>query len=94
MHAYNGEVVFRGQADVAGNNVPGLWITDRTAAGTFKLGGSGNAAAAGACRAGFLPTNLDFTLFMGRCIFKPKTPMPNRSMGRLRFIQAGRVRTR
>ena len=34
MQAYNGEVPFRGETGVAGDEVPTLWVTNGTAAGT------------------------------------------------------------
>ena len=66
---YNGEVLFRGEAGVAGDDVPGLWITNGTAAGTFEIGGAGNAGIANAYGGGLLPSNPDFTILNGVALF-------------------------
>ena len=67
---YDGEVLFRGEAGVAGDDVPGLWITNGTAAGTIEIGGAGNAGIANAYGGGLLPGNPDFTILNGVALFE------------------------
>jgi len=70
MTVYNGEVLFEGMAGVAGDDVPGLWVTNGTVAGTYELGGSANVGINNVYSGGFLLLgNPDFTPFNGITLF-------------------------
>jgi ELWxxDGT repeat protein len=77
MQVYNNEVLFRGQAGVAGDVVPGLWVTDGTAAGTTEIGGPGNIGINNAYAGGLLPGNTDFTVFNGEVLFLGRDTVGN-----------------
>jgi Ca2+-binding RTX toxin-like protein len=72
MQVYNGKVLFEGEAGLAGNETPGLWVTDGSVAGTSELGGAFNAGITGVYSGGFLPDNPDFTLFNGKVLFSAR----------------------
>jgi ELWxxDGT repeat protein len=72
MYAYNGKVLFRGAAGLAGNAKYGLWITDGTAGGTTEIGGNLNAGINGVFSGGFLPSDPDFTFFNNKVLFSAR----------------------
>jgi ELWxxDGT repeat protein len=69
MQVYDGVVLLRGEAGVAGNNVPGLWETNGTATGTVEIGGVANAGINNAFSGGLVPSDPDFTVFKGVALF-------------------------
>jgi ELWxxDGT repeat protein len=70
---FGNELLFRGEAGTGGNETPGLWVTDGTAAGTFEVGGNLNAgisyASPGGLIPGFVPGYPLFTVFNGEALF-------------------------
>ena len=80
MQVYNGEVLFRGEAGVAGDDVPGLWVTNGTAAGTFEIGGVANAGINGVSPGGLLPSDPDFTVFNGKVLFSGRDAANNQGL--------------
>jgi len=80
MVVYGNEVLFRGEAGVAGNNVPGLWVTNGTAAGTFEIGGVANAGISGISHGGLLPIDPEFTVFHGKVLFSGRDAANNQGL--------------
>lgn len=80
MMVYGNKVLFQGEAGVAGNFVPGLWVSDGTAAGTFEIGGVANIGIAGISHAGLVPTDPDFTLFNGKVLFSGRDAANNQGL--------------
>lgn len=69
--------MFRGETGVAGINVPGLWVTDGTAAGTTEIGGLKNAGISSAYSGGMLGYPPDFTLFNSGVLFQAQDKVGN-----------------
>jgi ELWxxDGT repeat protein len=80
MQVYNGMVLFQGEAGVAGDDVPGLWVTNGTAAGTFEIGGVANAGISGISPGGLLPGDPDFTVFNGKVLFSGRDAANNQGL--------------
>jgi ELWxxDGT repeat protein len=77
LQVYNNKVLFEGMAGVAGDQVPGLWVTNGTVAGTSEIGGAGNVGINGVDPNGFLVGNPDFTVFNGIVLFKAEDSAGN-----------------
>lgn len=80
MTVYGNKVLFRAEAGVAGNQVPGLWVTDGTAAGTFEIGGVANIGISNASKLGLLPSDPGFTVFQGKVLFSGRDSANNQGL--------------
>ena len=80
MVVYGNEVLFRGEAGVAGDDVPGLWVTNGTAAGTFEIGGVANIGISGISHGGMLPSDPEFTVFNGKVLFSGRDAANNQGL--------------
>jgi ELWxxDGT repeat protein len=80
MAVFGNEVLFRGAAGVAGDYVPGLWITNGTAAGTFEIGGVANIGINDVSPGGLLPSDPDFTVLNGVALFSGRDAANNQGL--------------
>jgi ELWxxDGT repeat protein len=80
LAVFGNEVLFRGEAGVAGDDVPGLWITNGTAAGTFELGGVANIGIPNISPGGMLPIDPDFTVLNGVVLFSARDAANNQGL--------------
>jgi ELWxxDGT repeat protein len=77
---YGNEVLFRGEAGVGGNDVPGLWVTNGTAAGTFELDGAANAGISNVSPGGLLPGDPEFIVFNSVVLFSARDAANNQGL--------------
>jgi ELWxxDGT repeat protein len=80
MAVFGNDVLFRGAAGVAGDYVPGLWITNGTAAGTFEIGGVANIGINDVSPGGLLPSDPDFTVLNGVALFSGRDAANNQGL--------------